>query len=401
MPVSAVYAAWRVCPALACLLDTRHARPAMRILLISRHYPPAVSGGARRPFLLANALRAFGAEVFVIAPSLPDGETGLAVPHPNRDPATGPATRKALKDQAREWLLWPDPDIRWARRAADAAIDAFRDPPDWVITTSPPESVHAAGAVLARRWSGVKWAADVRDHWLDNPHRRERMAAHRRIGEGMIARRWLARADLVTVVDRYIGAEMTTLGAKRVEVLEHFAPPQAAYEAAPAPDLNPDKLHLLHAGSIALSDPLADIQDILTPFKAAFRDNPALHLHFVGRLTDEERALAQASGSGDHVTIHGVASFEATLAFQRAADALVYVASSKANVPPSKIVEYRAAGKPIIACGPDGVWRSDDRVGDVDPARQMAAIKPGQAGSATFPLSFSDIAGTLLRHLGG
>ena len=81
-----------------------------RLLLLTRHYPPAVSGGIRRPYLLARVLRDLGVEVRVIAPSLPEGEPGLAVPHPNRDPTSDPgAARPSIRSIARDLLLWPDP----------------------------------------------------------------------------------------------------------------------------------------------------------------------------------------------------------------------------------------------------------------------------------------------------
>lgn len=343
----------------------------MRLLLIARHYPPAVSGGARRPYLLARALRARGCAVFVAAPGLPDGEDGRAVPHPHRDPGGGGAPRaRTLRDTARELLLWPDPDIRWSRRAGAAAIAAgFR--PDWVWTTSPPESIHAAG-LMVKRATGARWLADFRDHWLDRPHRLERAAPHRRFGERLIARSWLGRADLVTAVDRFVAAELAALGATRVEVLEHFRPPDIAEPVA----LDPADLHVVHTGSIALSDPEAQIEQILAPFTRALARNPRLRLHFVGRLTDEESARARSGETAGRVALHGVVPFARALGWQRAADALIYVGSPKTRVPPSKIVEYLAASAPIIACG-TGSWRSDPRVSSLDPEDALASLVRG------------------------
>lgn len=342
----------------------------MRILLLTRHYPPAVSGGARRPFLLAKAMRAAGAEVFVVAPSLPPGEEGLAVAHAHRDPATAPAGPRSWRDHAREILLWPDPDISWSRKAARAAAGAgFRA--DWVMTTSPPESVHAAGAFLKRK-TGAGWLADFRDHWLDRPHRRERAALHRRIGEGMIARRWLGRADLVVAVDRFIAAELAALGAGAPEVIPHFAP-----DALPAPAaLPPDTINVVHAGSVSLSDPEARIDDLLSPFAAALARNPRLRLHFVGRLADAEVKAVRRSPAAEAIALLGVRSFEETLAIERAADALALIGSEKTRVPPSKFAEYLSADAPIIVCGAGG-WRKDERIEDSDPAAAMAGLVKG------------------------
>ncbi|GAM97922.1 TPR/glycosyl transferase domain protein [alpha proteobacterium U9-1i] len=342
----------------------------MRLLLITRHYPPAVSGGAKRPFLLAQALRKLGAEVFVIAPSLPEGEPGLAVPHPNRDPSGAPAAAPTLRDVARDWLLWPDPDIRWCLRAADAAEGAPWKP-DWVWTTSPPESIHAAGWRVKQR-TGARWLLDFRDHWLTRPHRLQRAAWHRRFGESAIARRWLRQADLVTCVDSSIQAELKALGAGDPRIAPHFAP---VGDVAPV-TLSADDINVVHTGSIALSDPEARIEDLLSPFEGALARNPALRLHLVGRLSAAERAAIEASPARARIDDHGVQPLETALGFQRAADALTLVGSRKTHVPPSKITEYLAADAPIIACG-EGDWRKDPRVNEQSPRAAFAALTKG------------------------
>ncbi|GJL95602.1 MAG: hypothetical protein DHS20C05_20070 [Hyphococcus sp.] len=358
-----------------------------------------MSGGARRPFLLAHALRDAGASVFVVAPSLPDGEDGCAVSHPNRDPSAQISPRKKnLRDFSRDWLLWPDPDIRWASRAADAAATAYANyapgAPDWVLTTSPPESIHAAGRALKQLWPQVKWAADFRDHWLDAPHRRERLTLHRRIGERLIAQRWLTAPDLITSVDKFIADELQTLGASAPHVLSHFAPPDLGLPAAALPA---DAINIVHAGSIALSDPLADINDLLKPFSIAAQTNPRLRLHFVGRLTDTEHRAIEESPAATAIDLHGVKPYEEALGFIVGADGLAYIASAKGNVPPSKIIEYLATDKPIIACG-EGPWRRDHRVNNADSTDIMKGLHKGDVRQTTIrPPSAKETAERLLQ----
>lgn len=339
-----------------------------RITLIARHYPPAVSGGARRPAQLATALRREGVSVSVVAPTLPDGEPGVSVPHPHRDPSPGPAAAPGWRDLARELLLWPDPDIRWARRAARAA--ATLPTPDWILTTSPPESLHAAGLWLKRR-TQARWAADFRDHWLVRPHRQERMRWWRQAGERVVAQSILPHADLALAVDPVIAAELRGLGARSVQVLAHAAEP------APAPAVLPsDTINLVHTGAIALSDPECRIEDMLAPFAAARTRNPALRLHLVGRLTDRERACIAQSPAAAAIVEHGVVSLNEARALQAGADALIFVASTKMHVPPSKIVEYLTCEAPIVACG-EGPWRADPRVPAGDPVEALAALRKG------------------------
>lgn len=362
-----------------------------RITLIARHYPPAVSGGARRPFHLARALRAMGVEVNVVAPSLPDGEPGIAVPHAHRDPASGPPAPPGWRDLARELLLWPDPDIRWAMRAARAAVTLAR--PDWIVTTSPPESLHAAGLWLKRR-TGARWAADFRDHWLERPHRLERRRGWRRAGEAFTARRLLAQADVTFAVDASIAAELGALGARLPQVLPHATDPPPAPMQLPAETLN-----VIHTGAIALSDPECRIEDMLTPFAAALTQQPALRLHLAGRLTDTERAAIATSPAHAAIADHGVLPLDAARALQAGADALIFVASAKMHVPPSKIVEYLATDLPIVACG-DGPWRKDPRAPKGNPADALAALTKGAriAGRTRAPTP-EDVARSLLAML--
>lgn len=142
-----------------------------------------------------------------------------------------PTEIPGLRASAREWLLWPDPDIRWCNRAAAAVRASYDEAPDCIFSTSPPESIHAAGLALKRHWPSAKWAADFRDHWLHAPHRRERLAWHRRVGEHVIARRWLGKIDLVTCVDQFIASELNGLGAGCAFVLPHVSPALSALPA--------------------------------------------------------------------------------------------------------------------------------------------------------------------------
>jgi glycosyltransferase involved in cell wall biosynthesis len=337
----------------------------MRIVLLARHYPPAVSGGARRPFLLAHGLRARGFDVEVVAPSLPEGEPGLAVAHPNRDPsaAAGGPPPRGWRDLARELILWPDADIRWAMRAA-AAAHARLARPDWLITTSPPESIHAAGFWLKRRW-GCRWLGDSRDTWLERPHRQERLVFWRALGERLLARRYIGAMDAAMAVDPIVAADMQRLGGRTVNVVGHAAPPLPPPAALPA-----DTINVVHAGQIALSSPTSRIEDLLDAFTQARRVNPRLALHLVGRLNQREIDAARAVAG---VTLHGVQPARTSLAMIAGADGLALVTPPDLHVPASKIVEYLATGLPIAACG-DGSWRADPRVPKQSAFEVMASL---------------------------
>lgn len=353
----------------------------MRIILLTRHYPPAISGGARRPARLAYALRQAGNDVRICAPSLPEGEPGWSVPHANRDPPISTRPRGFdLRDVARDLLLWPDPDIRWSMRAATTVI-ASGWKADWVLSTAPPESIHVAGRRIARA-IGAMWAAEFRDSWLETPLRPQRRRWYRQLGERYLARRLLSDADLVTAVDPVVAAEATRLGGRNVHVLPHFAADASPTRIA----LPQDRVNIVHAGSIALSDPETDIELLLQPFEAALRANPKLLLHFVGRLTEHEQAAVSRVRPTEAVRLLGPRPLDEAMSYIAAADGLAFVGAPKMHVPPSKIVDYLQAEAPIIACG-FGPWRQDPRVMDLeDPAQAMAALHRGAKRQARLPV---------------
>lgn len=344
----------------------------MKILLLTRHFPPAVSGGARRPYNWAKGLMAQGHEVFVIAPDIPDGIAGEAVHHLFRDPPTGVPGGKTLRDHARDLLLWPDPDIRWTRRAISAAKSACPFMPDWILTTSPPESVHAAGAALLDHWPKAKWAIDARDHWLVRPFRAQRRNPLRAAVEKRQARKMLSRARAIFAVNDLIRDEYAAYAPQaRCESLPHFV-------ERPAPPYHFDRpgIHLVHTGSFKLSDPDVSIEPLLRAFEAALEINPDLVLHLAGRLRDDEQAAIQASPAADRIDVMGLVALETALALQSGADALIVVAAAEAPVPPGKLAEYRATGKPVIPVG-EGAWREKvDSLPGSDAERLAAAATP-------------------------
>src|SRR5207244_2070051 len=78
----------------------------------------------------------------------------------------------------------------WNLTAIPAAIRIVRtEGMDVVLTTSPPSSVHLVGAA-AKRATGVRWVADLRDSLLAHPHRRAESLAVRtkERGERAVAR---------------------------------------------------------------------------------------------------------------------------------------------------------------------------------------------------------------------
>lgn len=335
-----------------------------QILLIARHYPPNVSGGARRPYLIAQGLRDLGWRVFVASPHAPENEPDwIRIDHhaeTRGDELSDSSGKKSFdwKAPIRRAIYWPDNDIRWSRKAA--AIAATQCRPEWVLTTSPPESSHVAGR-LVKQATGARWLAEFRDNWIEEPLRQElRRSAVRRVIERRIARRNLAFADHIVAASEQIASEMTNYSPSTpATVIGHFAKP-ATWRFA-FDGLGP---HLLHTGQFTLSHPERHLGPVLDTFQTARRNLPSsAHLHLAGRLTAEERAVAAQHSAAAALTLHGEVDYETALAMQAGADALI-LSQPRIDALPGKLGEYLLTGKPILTVG-EGPWL--DRI---DPRRR-------------------------------
>lgn len=355
----------------------------MNILILTRHYPPIASGGARRPYLFAETLRDAGHTVSVASPAPPGdepeaaGEQRLWVPHVSPEPPQTvnplpvPVWQWPLRQWGRELLRWPDPDAAWARRLTRTVQAQLNGRPDWIITTSPPESLLLSGHALKRHY-GCRWLADFRDTWLDVPRRTERRLWFRRILERHQGRILLGQADRLCAVDQRVADDIGRIARKPVDILRQLQPrPRRAPRLAPAACV-----HLVYTGQIAIGDPERTLDMLLDPFFRAQAQNPALRLHICGHLSGEERARLAALPKDSGLTYHGALSLEETLTLQARADALVLLSAPNGWAVPGKYFEYAVTGHRIIAIG-EGPWRASTSLAHVsDPVADMAICGP-------------------------
>ncbi len=351
----------------------------MHILLITRHFPPEVSGGARRPYLLVQALRQAGHKVTLVSPfQETDGSDFFQVPHPaciniENETQTTPevpdsfpvrnSSWEPIRTLLRQWLLWPDPDIRWCRKAQNHIsnlINADELKPDILMTTSPPESLHLIGAHLKKRLQ-IPWIAEMRDTWVEMPHREilERSAIRATI-ERRIARSSLKNADgLVTVSEavlkeaqKYISQSTPTL------LIDHFSAPCDETYPLPESDLN-----LVHTGGFELSDRRRKLHTLLDAISKSAKQrielsekNQSIHLHIAGRLLPEEIQLTTKI-QDFKITLHGQIPLETSRALQASADGLILHTPENSHALPGKYAEYCQAKRPILYLG-GGDWLS-------------------------------------------
>ena len=371
----------------------------MKVLLVTRHFPPGGGGGVQRPLKFATHLPALGIETHVLAPdvagAVPDDELELPTQAwIHRVRYVGPRAARPSEElvgkqgiarvgtQAALFgrkLLVPDENAPWSTLATPVAIRLVRrEGIDVVLTTSPPPSLHLLGAAV-KRATRAAWVADLRDPLTSHPHRRGYESQLARLKEktaGGVGKLVASQADAIVAVSDAIAEEMRALEPKGKVVtiangcdfddfagLEHHAN---------------TRLRITHAGHFhGKRDP--------KPFLRALANSGLddVVARFAGDFRAADREYAESLDLGDRIELLGDVSRRRSLELQRDSEALLLLIPESGGrgrgVLTGKIFEYLAAERPILAAvPPDGAAAQrvrDTGAGVVVPSEDEDAIR--------------------------
>jgi glycosyltransferase involved in cell wall biosynthesis len=338
----------------------------VRILVATMYFPPAGGAGVQRPLKLAGHLAGFGHEVHVRAPDDPKWlhrDESLAVPEGlvvHRARNLGPRARRPAEELraahglrrlglraqlGARALLVPDASVVWNATAVPAAVRLVRRHRiDVVLTSSPPGSVHLVGAA-AKRFTGVRWVADLRDSIALHAHRRRDIR-----GERALARLVARRADAMVAASNAIGAEMAALRpAGPVRVIGNGADYEDFAGLAYRPD---GRFRITHTGSFfGRRDP--------RPFLEALARVDGVVARFVGDFRSSDREFAERLGLAGRLELVPYLPRAEALALQRDSEALLLLIPEAGGrgrgILSGKVFEYLAAERPVLAAvPPDG-----------------------------------------------
>jgi glycosyltransferase involved in cell wall biosynthesis len=375
----------------------------VKVLLVSLYFPPAGGGGVQRPLKFATHLPALGIETHVLAPDDPKwihSDEELQPPTQawiHRVRFVGPRARKPAEELhgrqgldrlarqtslAARRLLVPDAAVSWNLTAIPAAIRIVREQGiDVVITTSPPSSVHLIGAA-AKKATGVRWVADLRDSLVAHPHKAAERRAVRAKEKSEHAVAWLVArsADAIVTVSDAIAEEARALEPRgRVVTIANGSDFDdfAGLEYHPS-----DRFRITHTGSFfGKRDPRPFLQ-------ALAASDPAVVARFVGDFRSADREFAESLELGDRLELHPYVPRRRSLELQRDSDALLLLIPDAGGrgrgVLSGKVFEYLAAERPILAAvPPDGAAAGllrETGAGVIAPPDDVDAIREALGG---------------------
>lgn len=276
------------------------------------------------------------------------GRSGSAASAGNAPVGGAAGASMPLSGRIARWVSVPDDAVRWARDAADAAVELGRaSGAVAVFASGPPHSVLMAGERAARRL-GVPFVADMRDAWSTNPGAWWPTSAHRRRSLSLESE-VMSAAAAVTVVSAPIAAEARSHGARTVEVIPN------GYDASDMVPLSPRSGATLHLAFMGRFYGLTDPAPLLEALSAAREAGVDAVLHVIGPQTDRLTSLIAQYRLGDAVVIHGYLPHHEALAEVARSDAgLIVIADvpGAEAVYTGKLFEYLGMGLPVVVLGP-------------------------------------------------
>ncbi len=378
------------------------AQDARRLLLISYHFPPDTTIGARRWEKLAHAVteRGWGMDVVTCQPSeidvkrldsLPPGVRvfGIADPEllseqvehvlwrmyrtvwPNRrlvapaahaeSPAASTSARerpesldrteinahvRSPRELLRMYWAWLEltHGMRWARRAAALAQRIIgKGVHEAVITSAPPHMSHEAGRLVSRA-TGLPFVMDMRDPWSLQPWLRESVASplwYRR-AESCEAE-CIAEAKLIVANTQPAHAALAAAypGA-RTRIITVM---NGSDDDPLPPHRHADRFTIGYAGTIYLDrDPLLLFRAAAKVIESEKLTPEQFGVDILGRFAAEEHVpllgMATREGIANYVSVEPPRPQQAALEFLAGATMLVIFPGSNTLAIPAKVFEY-------------------------------------------------------------
>ena len=340
----------------------------MKILFVTRFFPPGGAAATARVTSLVLGLKEAGHTVCVVSPFAGE-KPYIEVAHP-AVAASGSQRERPVLDWLYDLLHVPDPEVGWARTVSDE-LEGTPFEPDLIVTSSPPESVHLVGYRLSRSLN-IPWIADLRDPWFNTRNRVIRRIPIRKALEHRLARHWLSHARAITVVDPVIQEELQGLGID----CSTYVVDEDRLEMNEVADLGPG-FHLVYTGRFSLSTPDRDIGGVLQFAEQAISEFSDVVFHIAGALSTRELETLERSGLGTRVVYEGDVPLARARALQKAADALLLVEGRSAVYAGGKSREYARLRKPVLAIG-SGRWREAYPEPGLEANEMLRMVKRGE-----------------------
>lgn len=358
-----------------------------RALIISYYWPPSGGAGVQRWLKFTKYLPAYGWHPVVMVPENPEYpvldvtlasqvapetevlKSRIWEPVAYYNKLSGKSNEltislsskghKSLKDKlmlfVRTNFFLPDARLFWIRPCYKQLAAYIRNtPPDILITTGPPHSVHLIGLKLKKAFPHIPWVADFRDPWTKIEYYGEVFHA---FWAHWLHHRWeravIRRADTVITVGADISNDFRALGGRQVLTITNgFDPEDFPVSMTP----RHEKFTITYVGNMVGSrNPHAFWRALAACLSSGKIDRSAIHIKLIGKIDQSIRNSISENGLEAVVEECGYMAHDKAVKEQQAAHLLLLIinnVSSAKGIVTGKLFEYMASGNPVLLIGP-------------------------------------------------
>ena len=367
-----------------------------KVLVITYYWPPAGGPGVQRWLKFVKYLRDFDVEPVLYIPENPhypliDNTFLKDIPndliiykHPIKEPyrlASLFSSKKTKrissgiiqsKDQSfiEKMFLWvrgnlfiPDARKFWVKPSVNYLRGVLeKEGIDTIITTGPPHSVHLIGYYL-KQTKAVNWIADFRDPWTTiGYHKKLKLTSSAKRKHKLLESKVLKSADKIIVTSATTKKEFEQITEQPIKVITN------GYDSEISSTQKLDeKFTISHIGSMLTGRNPVKLWQVLSDLlKNNIDFKNALHLQFIGVISDDVLQSLNDFGLQTHFKVVGYVSHEKAIEFQKTSQILLLVeidSQETIGIIPGKLFEYMAAKRPILGVGPIN-WEVADIVND-------------------------------------
>ena len=361
-----------------------------RVLVVAYYFPPMGLSGVQRIAKFVKYLPQYGWAPTVLTVE-PGGyfafdkslEDDLASPdiRIERTKSIDPtrlfkkkSTVSLPAESSRKWLsrlsqavFVPDNKIGWVMPAVQRGLQLHEETPfDAILATIPPYSA----ALVARQISnktGVPYALDYRDDWLDNPRHEYPTPVHRQLHR-MLEKRALFKTSAVISINERIARRIRERIRSYFHKSDH-APVHVIAQGYDQEDVE-GKRSITKDGILTFvySGVFYDVQTpdyFLNAIARLVAGNPQLRSRikvvFVGLIPERSKVLVESLGLIDLVEYTGYVSHDKAIEHLFQADVLwmmVGDGEGQELISTSKLYEYMGTQKPILGFVPEGAAKT-------------------------------------------
>jgi glycosyltransferase involved in cell wall biosynthesis len=334
-----------------------------KLLIVTYSYAPMLNARAFRWTALAEHLVRASWQVDVVASWQPDApateiRNGVQVHRAGwrwaeraRKPAAGPSGdgRPSLARRMWRQVYWPDFASSWYWPARAAASELLRDKRhDAMVSVSPAFTAVIAAQSARNAAHRCRWVVDIGDPFSLQEHLPpNNVALYSRLNRRVEAR-VLRHASSIAVTTQRTAQRYAEAFPHAATKL-HVIPPMLSIPEPAHRTRSDGAIRLVYIGRLYRG--LREPDFLLRLFGELCRLQPGARyeLHLLGEMREFDALLSDWTARLEgRLVLRGVQPRDVAAAAVAGADVLVNVGNESADQLPSKLVEYAAAGKPIL-----------------------------------------------------